>query len=106
MRSIKQIVDEIYPKLDLVLALSELNPVDTGGNFLLVNCPQCKKRDAYVYKFRPDQDRSPHILCNSSYCGFSRSIWDYYHDFKGYDDHEILEKFARLANYCMAQEDQ
>lgn len=106
MPSLKPIVDKIYSVLDLVQALRELNPVDTGGNFLLINCPQCKKRDAYVYKFRPEQDRSPHILCNNSSCGFSRNIWDYYHDFKGYDDYEILEEFARLANHCNVHENQ
>ena len=41
--------EQVFPRLDLALAASERNPKDKGA-YYLIDCPQCNKREAFLYK--------------------------------------------------------
>ena len=91
MSEIKEILYEIYPKINKAELLSELDPQKSGSYYLL-NCPQCNKREAYIY-----EDKI-YISCNRlNSCGYSKSIWDYVQQKNGFSNSETLNELAKLA---------
>lgn len=98
MSEIKDLLDyHIYPNLDRAQALADLEPCDKGS-YYLVACPDCKKREAYIYK------TGLYIKCNRlDKCAFSISLWDYIQQKQGLTNHETLQKLAQLANYSLPE---
>ena len=96
MSDVKDLLDnEIYPRLDRAEALRDLDPQDKGGYFLLT-CPNCRKREAFIYK------AGEYITCNRrDKCGFSQSLWDYVQGSRGLNNQETLRELARLAGYTL-----
>lgn len=101
MSDIKEVLDnEIYPSLDKVEALIDLEPQDKGEYYLLT-CPGCRKREAYIYK------TGVYINCNRlNKCGFNQSLWDYIQTTKSLSNQETLKELARLADYTLPELDQ
>lgn len=65
------LLERIYQQLDRVSLLQELDPQERGSTILLT-CPSCGKREAYLYA---DGTR---IYCNrKNNCGYQESLWDY-----------------------------
>ncbi|MBC7474394.1 MAG: toprim domain-containing protein, partial [Candidatus Sericytochromatia bacterium] len=91
MNDIKDILNEIYPRLDRSQLLAEFNP-EKSGSYYLLNCPNCNKREAYIY------DNKTHINCNRlNNCSYSKSIWDYVQERNGFTNRETLVELARLS---------
>ena len=83
---------EIYPKIDRAEALRDLNPQDKGSNFLLT-CPECGKREAFIYK-----EGKPYIKCNrENNCSYGASLWDYIREKEGLSQGDTLKRLAQLA---------
>jgi len=90
---IKTILDEIYPRLDRETLVSDLMPQDRGNSYLLT-CPQCGKREAYLYK------NGITIKCNRmNNCNYSKSLWDYLQETRGLGQGDTLQELAKLAGY-------
>jgi len=99
MNEVRDLLEEIYRSLDQAEALADLAPQDKGSYFLLT-CPNCRKREAYIYK---DGTR---IICNRrDKCGFSQSLWDYVQGSRGLTNQETLRELARLAGYQIPELD-
>jgi len=98
MSEVKDILEnEIYPNLDRAKALANLAPQDKGDYFLLT-CPSCRKREAYVYK------TGEYIKCNRlNKCGFNQSLWDYIQSSNHLTNQETLKELARLANFTLPE---
>lgn len=96
MSEVKDLLEnEIYPNLDRVEALADLGPQDKGDYFLLT-CPDCRKREAFIYK------AGEYITCNRrNKCGFSQSLWDYIQGSRHLTNQETLKELARLANFTL-----
>lgn len=87
----------IYPNLDYLHLLEGLSPTDKG-NYLLLNCPRCGKKEAYIYK------SGATITCNRlNNCGFSISLWDWLKENRGLSNQETLFLLADAANYPLAE---
>lgn len=81
---------EIYPKLDRIGALKDLEPLQQGS-YLVVNCPGCGKRHQAYLKMTGRV-----IKCNdSSGCGYRKSIWDFLLDDLGYEKERALRHLER-----------
>lgn len=99
MTETKDLLEEIYQSLDWAEALAELEPRDKGNYYLLV-CPNCRKREAYIYK------GGTWIICNRrDKCGFSQSLWDYVQGSRRLTNQETLRELARLAGYQLPELD-
>jgi len=100
MSEVKDLLEnEIYPNLDRAEALADLAPQDKGDYFLLT-CPECRKREAFIYK------AGEYITCNRrDKCGFSQSLWDYVQKSRGLTNQETLRELARLAGYPLPELD-
>ena len=86
------ITAEIYNRLDKMQALASLAPQDKG-NALLLACPACGKREAYIYK------NGSTIKCNrANKCGYSASIFEYIQQKEGYEAKETVRKLAEMAD--------
>lgn len=97
MTEIKEILYEIYPRINKAELFSELNP-EKSGSYYLLDCPNCNKREAYIY------DDKIHINCNRlNNCAYSKSIWDYVQERNGYSSQETLTELARLAGISLPQ---
>lgn len=97
MTEIKEILYEIYPRINKAELFSELNP-EKSGSYYLLDCPSCNKREAYIY------DDKIHINCNRlNNCGYSKSIWDYVQERNGFSNQETLSELARLAGINLPQ---
>jgi len=84
-------LDVIFSNLDRETLLAELKPQRKGG-YLLLDCPFCKKHEAYLY------DNSKVIACNRlEKCGRKVSIWDYVQERDGLTQQETLLKLAAEA---------
>ena len=99
MRETKDLLDfEIYPNLDRAEAVRDLNPQDKGKYYILT-CPQCGKREAFLYK------TGIYFKCNRrDKCGYSQSLWDHIQS-KGLTNQETLRELARLAHYILPELD-
>lgn len=81
----------IYPNLDRAVALRELAPRDAGKNYTL-ECPQCGRREAYIYK------NGYKIFCNrNTKCQYSETLWDYIKRRDNLTQQGTLLELARLA---------
>jgi len=95
MPETRDLLEEIYQGLDRAEALADLSPQDKGSYFLLT-CPNCRKREAFIYK---DGTR---IICNRrDKCGFIQSLWDYIQNSRRLSNQETLRELARLAGYAL-----
>lgn len=91
MTETRDLLEEIYQGLDRAEAPVELEPRDKGGYYLLI-CPNCRKREAYIYK------GGTRIICSRrDKCGFSQSVWDYAQGSRRLTNQETLRELARLA---------
>jgi DNA primase catalytic core len=91
MTDIREVLNEIYPRLNRAQLLTELNP-EKSGSYYLVNCPKCNKREAFIY-----EDKI-HITCNRlNNCSYSASIWDYVQERNGLSNRETLVELAKQA---------
>jgi DNA primase catalytic core len=91
MTDIREVLNEIYPRLDREQLLSELNP-EKHGSYYLLTCPKCNKREAYIY------DNKVHITCNRlNNCSYSTSLWDYLQERNGLSNRETLVELAKMA---------
>ena len=74
----------VFSNLDRENLLAELNP-QRKGKYLVLDCPFCKKHEAYLY------DNSKVIACNRlEKCGRRVSIWDYVQERDGLTQQETL----------------
>lgn len=94
MLETKEILDYyIYPNIDLAEAVKDLSPQDKG-RYYLINCPECKHREAFIYK------GSRVIKCNrKDKCSFSQSLWEYIQSKEKLSNLDTLKELARLAHY-------
>lgn len=91
-----EILTDIYERLDRAEAVRDLSPEDKGQYFL-ISCPSCNRREAYIYK-----NRKPYIVCNrKNKCGYNKSLWDYIQEKGNLTGQETLKELARIANYTL-----
>jgi len=82
---------EIYSRMDINTALSELNPIERADRYV-VECPECNKKEAYIYK------GTSWINCNrQNKCGYSGSLWDYIQTRDSLDSQNTLLKLGELS---------
>lgn len=98
MNEVKDLLDyHIYPNLDRAEALADLEPRDKGSYYLLV-CPDCGKREAFIYK------TGLYIKCNRmDKCAYNISLWDYIQQKHGLTNQETLQELAKLAHYSLPE---
>lgn len=89
---------EIYPKLDLLELLGELEIRQKSGYYVL-RCPQCGKKEAYI----PNKPTlKPVIVCNRrNKCAYVSSIWNYLKDTRNLTNRDVLELLAANANISL-----
>ena len=89
---------EIYPLIDISLALSELSPrANSGGKHFSCECPSCGQKRAYIHYSRSGVLQ---ISCNRrDSCGYHENIWTYVQNRDTLDNKGTLEKLAEYANY-------
>lgn len=90
----KDILDNhIYPRLDRMTMLADLNPKEKG-KYLILTCPSCGKREAYIYH------TGLYIKCNRlNQCGYCLSLWDYIQQSRQLSNKETLLALAQIAGY-------
>jgi hypothetical protein len=88
------ILEQIYDRLDVSVALAELEPKHTGNAYSLV-CPSCSQRRAFIYT------GGHTIICNRrNDCGYQSSLWDYVAAKQQLtESKDILRALAELAGY-------
>ena len=98
MRDINDLLqNNIYPNIDILEVLKDLNPRDHGRYFTLA-CPSCGKPEAFIYK------GYGYIKCNRlNECDHRESLWDYVQQNHGLTNQETLQELARLANYSLPE---
>ena len=97
MQDTKEVLEEIFYKLDRELLLSDLEPQNKGDYYLL-NCPKCNTKTAFIYK------DGIVIQCNrKNNCAYSVSLWDYIQEKKSLSNKETLVELARFAGYSLPQ---
>lgn len=89
---------EIYPLIDISLALSELSPrANSGGKHFSCECPSCGQKRAYIHYSRSGVLQ---ISCNRrDSCGYHENIWTYVQNRDTLDNKGTLAKLAEYANY-------
>ena len=86
-----ELMTNIYEHLDRAALLAELGPRLRGQVYELT-CPQCGKREAYLYH------DGTQITCNRrNKCGYESSLWDYVSRRDGTDGRQTLATLARAA---------
>ena len=99
MTDIREVLNEIYPRLNREQLLSELKP-ERHGSYYLLTCPKCNKKEAYIY------DNKIHINCNrQNNCSYSQSLWDYVQERNGLSNQETLIELAKLADVNLPEND-
>ena len=89
---------EIYPKLNLLELLSELEIKQKSGYYTL-RCPECGKKEAYIPNKR---ELIPVIICNrKNKCAYVSSIWNYLKFSRNLSNKEVLELLAQNANVAL-----
>lgn len=92
----QDLLDEIYSNLDKAEVTRDLDPQDKGDYYLLT-CPECGKKEAYLYK------TGLYIKCNRlDKCGYSISLWDYVQTTKELSNQETLRELARLSGVTLS----
>lgn len=93
MADIKDILDEIYPRINKLDFFSELNPERKGYHYV-ASCPQCNHKSAYIY------ETGIYLNCNRlNNCSYSESMWSYLQRNRGFSNKDTLLELARIANY-------
>lgn len=93
----RDILTDIYSRLDRAETVRDLSPEDRG-QYYLISCPSCNKREAYIYK-----NKKPYLVCNRrDKCGYNKSLWDYIQEKGNLTGQETLKELARIANYTLA----
>lgn len=93
MQDLKEVLSEIYSRIDREKLLLELKP-QRKADYYLLECPSCHKKEAFLY------DSGVYITCNRiNNCSYSKSIWDYIQENQGFSNQETLKYLADLANY-------
>ena len=93
MADIKEVLEEIYSKLNKIELLAEYEP-QSKGNYYLLRCPNCSKKEAFIY------ENETYINCNrTNNCGYSKSIWEFVQEKYNLSNQETLLKLAELAGY-------
>ena len=89
---------EIYPKLDLLELLSELEIRKKSGYYIL-RCPECGKKEAYI----PNKPTlKPVIVCNRrNKCAYVSSIWNYLKVTHNLSNKDVLYLLAQNANVSL-----
>jgi len=90
------LLDAIYDRLDVMTALSELEPRKTGQAYTL-KCPLCYKKKAFIYE-------GGHVItCNRrNDCGYSSTLWDYVAKRDSLTtSQDTLQALARLSGYTL-----
>jgi len=89
----KETLNAIHEKIDIAVAFPELEAIDKGKHYLVV-CPECGKKEAYVYK------GSKVIVCNrKDKCLYKSSLFDYLQKKYSLNNQETLFRLAELAGY-------
>lgn len=98
-KSTQEILQEIYPLIDIPLAFAELSPrATTGGKNYSCECPSCGKKRAYISMNK--KTNSPQIACNRrDSCGYYENLWGYVQNKNSYTNQETLIALAEMANY-------
>jgi len=82
---------EIYSYMDINTALSELNPIEKADRYV-VECPECNKKEAYIYK------GGRRIYCNrQNKCGYSGDLYDYIQTRDSLEPYNTLLKLGELS---------
>lgn len=92
MAEIKDIIEDIYNRIDREAILRDLDPVNKN-NYYSLTCPDCSKKTAFIYK------DGVTIVCNrKNNCSYTKSLWDYFQEKNSYaSNKETLEALAKLA---------
>jgi hypothetical protein len=90
--------DDIYPKLNRMILLSDLDP-NICGKYISLTCPQCKHHEAFIWI------DGEVIICNrKNKCGTNTHIWRYIKESKGFTtDFEVIKYLADLAGVPMPE---
>lgn len=87
----------IYPKIDLVEAFIELDPIRKSGKNIACKCPSCGQKRAYI---SISKKKIPQLICNrQDACGHYESIWKYIQNKGTLSNYETLKELAKLAHY-------
>jgi len=82
---------EIYSRMDINTALSELNPIEKADRYV-IECPACNKKEAYINK------GSRWINCNrKNKCGYSGDLYDYIQTRDNLEPYNTLLKLGELS---------
>jgi hypothetical protein len=92
MADAKEILQNyIYPNLDIPSLIPELKPRDKG-NYYRIECPECRRKEAYIKKDKPI------LICNRlNKCGYKAHIWRYILESRNFTKKETLEYLAQNA---------
>ncbi|HSA33943.1 MAG TPA: hypothetical protein P5077_09490, partial [bacterium] len=94
----KPLLKDIYQRIDRTALLAELNP-ESAGDHLILTCPDCGKREAFLYL------NSHIIICNrQNNCGYKKSLWDWTAARYGYGQKETFAHLARLAGITLTDD--
>lgn len=86
---------KVRPKLNLETVLYQLNP-RRSGNRLTLDCPSCKKHEAFIY------DNNDFINCNRrNNCSYSKSFIGYLEETNGKSWWEIVTQLAKEAEVAI-----
>lgn len=94
MYKLSHLLDELYATIDIPEAVPELNPTQSGENWVL-DCPYCGQHEAFAFK-----KNIGHTVCRgSAEPGRVLPLYRYYTDLKNLDTAEALNALADLASY-------
>ena len=91
------ILEDIYERLDIETALSELEPRYSSTGYYTLICPNCSKRRAFIKK------GGHYIKCNRlDSCSYLSSLWDYVAKRDSLTtSQETLQRLAELSGYAL-----
>ena len=98
MSNVSELLEyDIYPCLDRAVVFQAYNPQNKGA-YLLCDCPDCGKREAYIYH------DGVMLICNrNDNCGYKISIWDHVQRKGNLSNQETLYELARLAGVPLSE---
>lgn len=83
--------EQVFPRLDLASAASAYNPKDKGP-YYLIDCPQCSRREAFLYK------NKGLAKCNrDNSCGFRGDVLNVYAGITSIDSEQFVDTCRKLA---------
>jgi DNA primase len=94
MYELSGLLSELYPAIDLLEAVPELNPMDSGEYWTL-DCPYCGQHEVYAFK-----KNIGYIVCRgSAESGRAFTLFRYYTEVKNLSTGEAIRMLADLAHY-------